>query len=287
MAYRGLHGRQAISARRPVAGGICERCGFRYAHNDLEWQFEWQGPRLQNLHILVCKHCLDVPQEGLRTFVIPQDPVPIQNPRPEFFVSDDNPLSGLGWNPKQTFPGTNSNSSVVAQRDAFFGTLQQGAGVDGAWFGAPNKYFRGCSNLGVSHSSFDNWVAVNWSAVSQPAAAAHAPFTLTAPRQSYIANQAVVQAPINTGFLGNAPTNVNFDGSNDGATWTNIATLASAGSNGEVLTFTIASTNAGYVFYGYHRVNVQGDGTNTVGIASIQISVAGPSAAQHGSELGA
>jgi len=75
--------RASVSRRRPRALAVCDRCGFQYNHDELQWQFQWAGPRLQNLRILVCRSCLDVPQEQLRTIVLPPDPVPVVNPRPE------------------------------------------------------------------------------------------------------------------------------------------------------------------------------------------------------------
>jgi hypothetical protein len=79
----GVYGRASVSRRWPRAHAICERCGGRFNHDQLQWQFQWNGPRLQNLRILVCRSCLDVPQEQLRTIILPPDPVPIENPRPE------------------------------------------------------------------------------------------------------------------------------------------------------------------------------------------------------------
>ncbi len=39
---------------------------------------------MQNKHILVCPDCIDAPQpNGQRTIIIPADPVPIMNPRPD------------------------------------------------------------------------------------------------------------------------------------------------------------------------------------------------------------
>lgn len=76
-------GRARVSPRRPQALGVCDRCGFIYQHNALRWQFEWQGLQLQNLNILVCRDCLDVPQPQLKTIIIPPDPLPVLNPRPE------------------------------------------------------------------------------------------------------------------------------------------------------------------------------------------------------------
>lgn len=39
-----------------------------------------------NKRILVCPTCLDKPQEQLRAIIVPSDPVPIANPRVEYFV---------------------------------------------------------------------------------------------------------------------------------------------------------------------------------------------------------
>jgi len=42
--------------------------------------------QLVNLRLLVCPECLDVPQPQLRTIIIPADPLPIPNPRPENYT---------------------------------------------------------------------------------------------------------------------------------------------------------------------------------------------------------
>lgn len=76
-------GRARVRARSPQAQGVCDRCGMTFTHSDLRWQFQWAGVQLQNLQILVCHKCLDVPQIQLRTIILPPDPVPIMNPRPE------------------------------------------------------------------------------------------------------------------------------------------------------------------------------------------------------------
>ena len=98
------HGRAQISARAPRALAVCDRCGFMFNHDELQWQWDWQqGPRLFNLRIMVCRTCLDVPQENGRTIVLPPDPVPIANPRPENYAHADNPLSTLGYNVADNF----------------------------------------------------------------------------------------------------------------------------------------------------------------------------------------
>lgn len=77
------HGHARISINNPAALGVCDRCGALYNLRDLRWQFDWRGPSLQNLRILVCETCWDQPQENLRTIVLPPDPLPVMNPRPE------------------------------------------------------------------------------------------------------------------------------------------------------------------------------------------------------------
>lgn len=79
-------GRARVSARSPSAHGICDRCNFRYLHSDLSWQFQYAGAKLQNLRLLVCFRCLDAPQPQLKTIVIPPDPLPVFNARPEHYA---------------------------------------------------------------------------------------------------------------------------------------------------------------------------------------------------------
>lgn len=66
----------------PRSIGSCDRCGFDYYLSDLMWQFDYRGPELINLRILVCEKCLDQPQDQLKPIILPPDPVPVQNPRP-------------------------------------------------------------------------------------------------------------------------------------------------------------------------------------------------------------
>lgn len=83
MAYASRAGKARISSSNPQALAICDRCGFTHNHVNLQWQFDWRGSALQNTRILVCRDCLDVPQEQQRAIVVPADPVPIMNPRVE------------------------------------------------------------------------------------------------------------------------------------------------------------------------------------------------------------
>lgn len=85
MAWR-PHGRVRVNARDPRAAAICDRCGLPYNHYKLRWQWQWAGERLQNLRILVCQRCEDIPQEQLRARILSPDPLPIYNARPEPFT---------------------------------------------------------------------------------------------------------------------------------------------------------------------------------------------------------
>ena len=86
MAWR-PHGRMRVNARAPTASAICDRCGRLFNHKDLVWQYDWRSERLTNLRILVCTSgCWDEPQEQLRARILPPDPTPIANARPEPFT---------------------------------------------------------------------------------------------------------------------------------------------------------------------------------------------------------
>jgi hypothetical protein len=87
MAYASRAGRAKTSSRNPQAHAICDRCAFRYNNVDLRWQYDFAGAGLINKRILVCTPCYDKPNPQLRAIVIPADPVPIQNPRIQDFVS--------------------------------------------------------------------------------------------------------------------------------------------------------------------------------------------------------
>lgn len=79
-------GRARVSQRRPEAQAVCDRCYCNYSLSDLCWQFQWAGTKLQNLRLLVCPTCLDIPQPALKTIIIPPDPLPRLNPRPENYT---------------------------------------------------------------------------------------------------------------------------------------------------------------------------------------------------------
>lgn len=81
-------GRAVVSATKPAALAVCDRCGLTYNLKDLKWQFQWAGMQLQNLRILVCHPCLDIPSIQLKTIILPPDPVPLPNVRPEPYSAE-------------------------------------------------------------------------------------------------------------------------------------------------------------------------------------------------------
>lgn len=86
MAYASIAGRARTSARNPQAHAICDRCGMRHNHVDLQWQNDWAGASVVNKRLLVCRSCLDQMQSQLRALALPPDPPPILNPRPETYA---------------------------------------------------------------------------------------------------------------------------------------------------------------------------------------------------------
>lgn len=87
MAWR-FHSQAYASQTRPEAWGQCDRCNRTYLHKNLTFQKKWQGIQLANLFVLVCWECYDKPQENIRTLIIPPDPIPIMNARPEQYSAE-------------------------------------------------------------------------------------------------------------------------------------------------------------------------------------------------------
>lgn len=129
MGYASQAGRARTSATSPQAHAICDRCGFRYNHVNLRWQYDWRGASLQNIRLLVCNTCYDNPQEQLRAIVVPADPVPIVNPRVQDFVTaEQNTRVTSGQNtvdPTTGIPVINGNTRVT-QNDSIRVTQQTG-----------------------------------------------------------------------------------------------------------------------------------------------------------------
>lgn len=112
-----MSGRARTNSKSPRAHGICDRCGFRYNFEDLAWQFDWRGAALQNLRILVCDRCKDVPDEQLRAIVLPRDPDPIINARVEWYTQDEGanfPVASGQTDPTTGLPILNFGTTIVS-----------------------------------------------------------------------------------------------------------------------------------------------------------------------------
>jgi hypothetical protein len=149
MAYASLAGKARTSAKNPQAHAICDRCGGRYNHVDLQFQFDWAGATVQNKRILVCRSCLDTMQPQLRAITLPGDPPPIINARPENYVTagttyrvtsgqdTTNAKTGIPV-PGGDFRITQNNNNRVPQQTGFAdGSLNQQPGTDPAAQTAP------------------------------------------------------------------------------------------------------------------------------------------------------
>lgn len=67
----------------------------------------WGGQRLYNIQVLVCDRCYDIPQEQLRTIILPPDPPPVVNARvPNFAYEEQIPLIGQQATPPASFAST-------------------------------------------------------------------------------------------------------------------------------------------------------------------------------------
>ena len=142
MGYASKLGRARISARNPRAAAVCDRCGGVFNHVDLSFQYDWAGATMLKKNLLVCRSCMDRAQPQLRAIVLPADPPPIMNPRPENYVNastDFRVTSGLNTVNFKTgipVPGgdfriTENNNYRVTQQTGFAnGSLNERPGTD-------------------------------------------------------------------------------------------------------------------------------------------------------------
>jgi hypothetical protein len=83
MGFADRSGYAVTDARNPRAFAVCDECGAWHNRFRLQEQMEFAGDGLINQHRLVCPRCISKPQEQFRTPILPADPVPIDDPRPE------------------------------------------------------------------------------------------------------------------------------------------------------------------------------------------------------------
>lgn len=94
MPYASQSGHARTNPRAPQAFAVCDSCGDWYNRVNLIVQREWYGDFLADTGFRVCPRCLSKPQPQLKTVILPLDPVPIDEPRPERFQAQQS-INGL------------------------------------------------------------------------------------------------------------------------------------------------------------------------------------------------
>lgn len=209
---------------------------------------------------------MDVPNEQLRVIIIPPDPIPISNARPENYVSDDNPMSALGYSPI-----ANTVTPISQTVGGRIGNLLGGGGVNAAFDGNANKPSWQSAQNSLSNSSYTNYVGINWSGAN--AGLLGAPSSLLPPVIRHSLTNFTITAPNDRSFLGNNPTSYLVQSSPTNTSlfgaWTTIASGTTAGSPGEIISGTCTGGSEQF-----HRVAILGDGLNYVSVAQVTFDVA-------------
>ncbi len=77
----------------PRAWATDDRSGFIGNHENMVWNYQWRGKSLINTKVLTYPDMADVPQRQLGILILPPDPPPIGNARPEQYFIDEQPVS--------------------------------------------------------------------------------------------------------------------------------------------------------------------------------------------------
>lgn len=85
--------RAGTDPNAPRAWGTSDRNGHIGNLADMQWQWDWAGPQLVNKGLVVHADELDEPQRQLGSVILPPDPEPIMNARPEPYLIDEVPVS--------------------------------------------------------------------------------------------------------------------------------------------------------------------------------------------------
>lgn len=81
--------RAEVDSTNPRAWATSDRNGHIGNFHRMQWQHDWAGSSIINKHILVHEDELDEPQRQLGTLIIPPDPMPLTNARPEPYSIDE------------------------------------------------------------------------------------------------------------------------------------------------------------------------------------------------------
>src|SRR5277367_4448791 len=85
--------RAQVDPQHPQGWASSDRNGMIGNLARMRWQYDYRGSRIINTRILVHEDELDIPQRQLGTLVIPADPIPLINARPEQYAIDEQPVS--------------------------------------------------------------------------------------------------------------------------------------------------------------------------------------------------
>lgn len=278
--------RYQVDPTNPRAKAVCDRCGFMYQLQELRWQFEWVGPRLQNLRLYVCPPCLDKPQPNLKTFVYPPDPVPVLNPRREQYTQDNDGTiyASTGLTNSSSLVQRSGGMSGIGVSPNFFtplygsriGSLIGAGGVNAPMDGVRSKYsWQSATDLtSTINSTYGSYAGINWQGEAQPNLSLLS--SLQSPIITHSLSSVSIYAPIDRSFLGSNPTTYVVQASNVNtslfAAWTTIVSGTTGGTAREIIGVTITSTMNNPLSQ-FHRVAFLGNGTDYVSLAQVTFSV--------------
>ena len=89
MSWRSHPTRTKVDPENPRAWATCDRSGFQVQHDEMLWQLQWAGTQIVNERFLVHPDFWDEPQRQLGSLILPPDPPPIMNARPENYLIDE------------------------------------------------------------------------------------------------------------------------------------------------------------------------------------------------------
>lgn len=90
MSFRWRPKNAEVDPDNPRAWGVCDRCGMTWNLDQLQWQYAYQGStQPQNTRFLVCPSHLDPLNPQDMPVILPPDPVPVYNARPEPYALDE------------------------------------------------------------------------------------------------------------------------------------------------------------------------------------------------------
>ena len=78
-----------VDPTNPEAAGMCDLCGRWFQLRTLRRQSVWVGNMIYTFNSLRCVECWDVPNEQLRTIILPPDPPPLLNSRVPNFAFEE------------------------------------------------------------------------------------------------------------------------------------------------------------------------------------------------------